>query len=118
MAYWVDSQGRIREGDEDQGRRLGYRPATEEDINAHNHALDLDAADTKGIGGRIAEGFERGLGEIQDMARSSGWTPPLPGSEAFGTGGGLPAPPEAPAPLPPAGAETFPEAFRDRKSVV
>jgi hypothetical protein len=111
MAYWVDSQGRIREGDEDQGRRLGYRPATEEDINAHNHALDLDAADTKGIGGRIAEGFERGLGEIQDMARSSGWTPPLPGSEAFGTGGGLPAPPEAPAPLPPAGAETFPEAF-------
>jgi hypothetical protein len=71
-----------------------------------------DAADTKGAFGLIGEGFERGLGEIQDVARSAGWTPPVPGSEAFGVGGGgLPAfdAPQAPAPAP--GAETFPEAF-------
>lgn len=109
MAYWIDDAGKLREGDEEQGQRYGFRPATEEDLQAHNHALDVGEADTKGPIGLIGEGFQRGLGHVQDAARSVGFHPPIPGSEAFGTGGAIPGPTVTQPPVP-AGAESFPEA--------
>jgi hypothetical protein len=113
MAYWVDDKGELREGDEELGRRYGFREATEDDLLAHNERLDTAAADTKGPLGLIGEGFERGLAHIQEIGHQTGITPPMAGSEAFGPGGGLPsfAPPVSPAP--PSGASTFPEATSD-----
>jgi hypothetical protein len=110
MAYWVDAQGNLREGEEELGRRYGYREATEDDLRAHNERLSTEEADTKGTLGLIGEGFTRGLGHIQEIAHQTGITPPTAGGEAFGPGGGLPMDvPEAPAP--PSGATTFPESM-------
>ncbi len=84
MAYWVDSLGKLREGDEEQARRYGFKPATDEDLLAHNEALDTAEADTKGPLGLIGEGFERGLSHIQNLSHDTGITPPMPGGDAFG----------------------------------
>jgi hypothetical protein len=77
---------------------------------------ETQKADTKGPLGLIGEGFQRGLGHIQDAAGAVGWSPPMPGGDAFGPGGGaLPSfgAPDPVAPPVPSGAETFPEAFSD-----
>jgi hypothetical protein len=66
LAFWVDDQGELREGDEEQAQRYGFRPATDEDLAAHNERLDTQAADTKGPGGLVIEGAERGLGMVHD----------------------------------------------------
>lgn len=112
MAVFVDPRsGKVYSNvpDEDAARARGeFGLVTEAEWQAQQTG---DAADTKGAFGLIGEGFERGLGHVQDFARSAGWTPPIPGSDAFGPGSAPLAPPAEPAPLPAAGAETFPEAF-------
>lgn len=109
---YKDRAGKLWEFDDPtEALRQGMVEANDQDIAAHNHQIDVAAADTKGAFGNIGEGFERGLGHVQDLARAGGWTPPMPGSEAFGPGAPSLTPPAEPAPLPPAGAETFPEAF-------
>lgn len=111
--YWIDDQGKLREGDEEQGQRYGFRPATEEDLLAHNEGLaTAEAEATNGPLDIIGQGFQGGLGLVQNLARDSGWTPPVPGSESFGPGAAPLTPPPAPAPLPP-GEETFPGGFTE-----
>jgi hypothetical protein len=92
-------------------REFGLVPEAE-----WQHQQEVEGAD-RGFMSALGKGFKRGLGGIQDFAASTGITPPMPGSDAFGMGGG-PMPgfgqsaPQAPAP-PPA-AETFPEAYDEQ----
>jgi hypothetical protein len=70
MAYWIDDRGELREGTEEQGQRYGFRPATDEDLAAHNERLDTQAADTKGPLGLVLEGAKRGVGLAVDAPRN------------------------------------------------
>lgn len=110
MAVFVDpNTGKVYANvpdDEEERARNEFGLIPEADWQ---HQQAVKSADTKSALGNIGEGFQRGMGHIQDAARSAGWTPPMPGSEAFGPGAGMSLDqPEAP-PVP-AGAETFPEA--------
>lgn len=116
MPFFKDRSGQLWEYDNpDDATRQGMVEASDADIEAHNHALDLQGA--PGIGESIGRGLQAGLGAIQQFASSTGIQPPMAGSEAFGPGAmALPAlggaPPQAPAP--PAGAETFPGGFDEQ----
>lgn len=100
--------------DEQERARREFGLVSEDE---YDHQIAVKEAD-QGIGGAISTGFQRGLGHVQDIARSVGLQGAPTGGDAFGPGGGLlpmglgadaQAPPVAP--LPPAGAETFPGGF-------
>lgn len=117
MAVYKDRAGKLWDFDDpDLASHQGMVPASDEDIDAHDSALDEQdansAADTKGAFGLIGEGFQRGLGHMQDIAKDAGLTPPMPGGDAFGPGGGSMQPPPEQAP-PASGADTFPDAFSE-----
>lgn len=99
--------------DEAERARREFGLVTQEE---YDHQQAVEGAD-KGALSAIGSGFQRGLGAVQDFAKSTGIQPLQPGSEAFGPGGGLlpmgeQAPPAAP-PVP-AGAETFPDAYSEQ----
>lgn len=81
------------------------------------HQRDVEAAD-QGILSAAGKGVQHGLGVIQDIARTTGFQPPIPGSEAFGPGGQLQPPgfgaPGLQPPAPPPGEETFPQGFDEQ----
>jgi hypothetical protein len=105
LAFWIDDQGELREGDEEQAQRYGFRPATDEDLAAHNDRIDNQAADTKGPVGLIAEGAERGLGHAVDVGNTVA-DAVMP--KGYGTAPGLVD--ETPRAT---GASLFPEATSD-----
>lgn len=116
MPLFKDRSGQLWEYDNpDDATRQGMVQASDSDIDAHNKAVDLESA--PGLLESAGRGVQAGLGHIQDIARETGWMPPVAGSEAFGPGA-IPSPAldQAPlqAPAPPAGAETFPGGFDDQ----
>lgn len=67
MAIWVDPRtGELQEADDETALEYGLRPASDEDIDAHNQRLGDASVDTKGTGGLIVEGLQRGIGHYVD----------------------------------------------------
>lgn len=67
MAYFYDDRGQLREGDEETAKKLGFRPATDEELDAHNHALDVEESGGSVLGA-VGHGFQRGIGAGIDLA--------------------------------------------------
>lgn len=110
MPFFKDRAGQLWEFDNaDDATRQGMVEASDADIDAHNHALDVQEAD-QGFGAAVSGGFQRGLGMFTDTL--AGFTPPAVGSDAFGMAG--PAPAGAPSAAVQPGEQTFPDAYTEQ----
>lgn len=114
MAVFIDPRSGERYEnvpDEDAQRARSEFGLVPEAEFAHQQAVE--GAD-RGFFSAVGKGFQRGLGAVQDFASSTGIQPGIPGGEAFGPGGGVPAMAPPQAPVPPAAPETFPGAYDEQ----